>query len=64
MTAILAEIDRARTDLEEALGDLGAATRELTPTHWKTQAAQAFRRQPVRILAVAALAGFWLGMRR
>lgn len=61
MNAIRTEIERARGDLEDALGDLEVAARKLTPAHWKTKAATTFRRRPGRILAGAALVGFWLG---
>lgn len=59
------EIDRARDDLEVALGDLEVAARRLgTRAHWKGVASRAFRRRPVPFLAAAALAGFWVGRRR
>ena len=65
MTAIRGEIDRAREDLEVALGDLEVAARSLATTeHWKQVAVRAFRRRPGTFLAVAALAGFWMGRPR
>ena len=64
MNAIRSEIDRARTDLEDALGDLEASAQKLTPAHWKAKAKEAFRRNPGRILAGAAAFGFLLGRRR
>lgn len=64
MNAIRSEIDRARTDFEDALGDLEAAAQKLTPAHWKMKAEQTYRRNPGRILAGAVAFGFWLGFRR
>lgn len=65
MTEIHREIDRARDDLGVALGDLDLAARRLaTAEYWKAAAGRAFRRRPGTVLAVAALAGFWLGRPR
>lgn len=65
MTEIHREIDRARDDLEVALGDLEVAARRFaTVDHWKAAAGRAFRRRPGTFLAAAALAGFWMGRPR
>lgn len=65
VTEIHREIERARDDLETALGDLEIAARRLaTPAHWKQAAGNAFRKRPMTVLAVAALAGMWLGRRK
>lgn len=62
VTAIHREIEKARGDFDDAIGDLEIAARRLaTAEHWKTAANNAFRKRPFTILAVAALTGMWLG---
>lgn len=62
MKGIHREIERARGDLDEALGDLEVAARRLTTVeHWKNAAAGAVRKRPVTIVAAAFVAGLWLG---
>lgn len=65
LSVIQREIDRARDDLEAALGDLQLAAKELTTVrHWRLVAQRAFRKRPGLVLLAAGFVGYRLGRRR
>jgi hypothetical protein len=62
LSTIQRDIESARQDISDALGDLEVAARSLaTPGHWARVARRFYERRTLIALGAAFGAGYWIG---